>query len=111
MPDLTETGTLLISMPEIAELAGVRRPVVTTWRRRHKDFPPPAVSQAGGPLFDARAVVAWLVGSGRAEQRQIEPDLRLTATRRTPRRPRSSWSSRRWKPSPRTGHPSPTVDR
>ncbi|WP_322780514.1 hypothetical protein [Frankia sp. Cas4] len=49
MPDKTETGTLLISMPEIAELAGVQRPVVTNWRRRHRDFPPSAGGHASAP--------------------------------------------------------------
>ena len=67
----------LISMPEIAELAGVRRPVVTTWRRRHPDFPAPTETDGGKPLFDARRVVDWLVETGRAERRQIEADLRL----------------------------------
>ncbi|WP_131764896.1 hypothetical protein [Candidatus Protofrankia californiensis] len=41
MPEMTGAGTLLISMPEIADLAAVLRPVVTTWRRRHVDFPEP----------------------------------------------------------------------
>jgi len=70
-------GILPISMPEIAELAGVHRPVVTTWRRRHRDFPAPIGGDAGRPLFDARQVVDWLVGTGRAERGQIEADLRL----------------------------------
>ena len=32
---------LLMTMTDIAELAEVQRPVVTTWRRRHADFPAP----------------------------------------------------------------------
>jgi hypothetical protein len=68
---------LLISMPEIARLAGVRRPVVTTWRRRHPDFPPPDAWEGGTPLFDAGPVVEWLVTTGRAERARIEPDLRM----------------------------------
>lgn len=64
-------------MPEIAELAGVRRPVVTTWRRRYPDFPAPEEADGGTPLFDARRVVDWLVKTGRAERPQIEADLRL----------------------------------
>ncbi|MEV4759881.1 hypothetical protein AB0J86_32955 [Micromonospora sp. NPDC049559] len=67
----------LISLPEIAELSGVRRPVVTTWRRRHADFPAPVDTNRGRPLFDAGQVVDWLVASGRVERAQIEPDLRL----------------------------------
>lgn len=67
----------VISMPEIAELAGVRRPVVTTWRRRHADFPQPVRSEAGRPLFDAGEIVDWLVVTGRGERSRLEPDLRL----------------------------------
>lgn len=70
-------ASTLISMPEIAELAGVRRPVVTTWRRRHAGFPAPTGTGRTAPLFDAREVVDWLVETGRAERAQIEPDLRL----------------------------------
>jgi len=68
---------LLISMPEIAELAGVKRPVVTVWRRRYqKSFPAPVPENAGRPLFDARAVLDWLVETGRADRDVLEPDLR-----------------------------------
>ncbi|GGM65659.1 hypothetical protein GCM10011608_58620 [Micromonospora sonchi] len=67
----------LISLPEIADLSGVRRPVVTTWRRRYPTFPAPAEDDRGRPLFKAREVVDWLVDTGRAERRSIEPDLRL----------------------------------
>ena len=69
--------TDLISLPEVAALAGVRRPVVTTWRRRHPSFPAPAQVEAGRPLFKARDVVEWLVETNRAVRSTIEPDLRL----------------------------------
>src|SRR5690606_32063660 len=77
MPGMHLDGILPISMPEIADLAGVHRPVVTTWRRRHRDFPAPIGGDAGRPLFDARQVVDWLVDTGRAERGQIEADLGL----------------------------------
>jgi len=77
VPDMHVDGILPISMPEIAELAGVHRPVVTTWRRRHRGFPAPVGGDAGRPLFDARQVVDWLVETRRADRRQIEADLRL----------------------------------
>ncbi|PZG12552.1 hypothetical protein C1I95_25535 [Micromonospora craterilacus] len=67
----------LISLPEIAELAGVQRPVVTTWRRRYPAFPAPAQADRGRQLFKAREVVDWLVDTGRADRQSIEPDLRL----------------------------------
>src|ERR1022692_4417129 len=70
-------GAPLISMPEIAELAGVRRPVVTTWRRRHIGFPRPAERGIASPLFDARKVVDWLVATARADRARIEPELSL----------------------------------
>ncbi len=75
--DNTSAPPQLISMSEIAELAGVLRPVVTTWRRRHADFPNPAAHDRGRPLFHGRQIVDWLVHTGRAERDQIEPDLRL----------------------------------
>lgn len=71
---------LLISMPEIAELAGVQRPVVTVWRRRHNgSFPRPVGGDAGRPLFDAQAILDWLVATGRANRETLEPDLRQYA--------------------------------
>src|ERR1035438_2825533 len=69
MPALQRSGSapgrtaaeLTMSMAEIAQLAGVRRPVVTTWRRRHPDFPASVDGDALGLLFDARhgAGQAW----------------------------------------------------
>jgi hypothetical protein len=35
-----------VSMAEIAAMAGVRRPTVSNWRRRHADFPAPALQEA-----------------------------------------------------------------
>ncbi len=70
-------GGPLMSMRDIAEMAGVRRPVVTMWRRRHPDFPPLADGDAAHPLFDPGLVAEWLVATERAERSQIEPDLGL----------------------------------
>jgi hypothetical protein len=70
-------GAGLISMAEIAELADVQRPVVTTWRRRHGGFPQPVDGGAAVPLFDARQVADWLVTSGRAQREQVEADLSM----------------------------------
>ena len=67
----------LMSMPEIAELAHVQRPVVTTWRRRHKDFPEQAGGDAAHPLFSAREVADWLIMTGRADRDEIEPEMSL----------------------------------
>ena len=67
----------LMSMTEIAELAKVQRPVITTWRRRHRDFPAPAGGDAAQPLFYPRQVTDWLISTGRADRDQIEPELSL----------------------------------
>ena len=75
--ELLGAPALLMSMTDIAELAGVQRPVVTTWRRRHRDFPAPAGGNAAQPLFDPRQVADWLISTGRADRDQIEPELSL----------------------------------
>ncbi|WP_030955106.1 hypothetical protein, partial [Streptomyces sp. NRRL S-481] len=54
---LPETPAWRITYAEIAALAQVKRPVPTTWARRHPDFPAPVTHEDGRPLFDARAVV------------------------------------------------------
>ncbi len=54
----------LMSQREIALLARVSKPAVTTWRRRHPDFPAPVSGNHGQPLFPADAVVAWLLRTG-----------------------------------------------
>ncbi|MFJ7205220.1 hypothetical protein ACIQWR_16960 [Streptomyces sp. NPDC098789] len=51
-------------MSEIATLAGVKRPVVSTWRRRYSDFPAPVAENAGRPLFDGGEVTHWLISAG-----------------------------------------------
>jgi hypothetical protein len=61
---LSTAAARFVTMAEIAEIAQVRRPVVTTWRRRYADFPAPLRGDAGRLLFDGRAVVGWLIGSG-----------------------------------------------
>jgi hypothetical protein len=75
--ELAEAPALLMSMPEIAELAHVQRPVVTTWRRRHKDFPKQAGGDAAHPLFFAREAADWLIMTGRADRDAIEPEIGL----------------------------------
>lgn len=67
----------LMSMRDIAEMASVRRPVVTMWRRRHPDFPALAGGDAAHPLFDPEQVVEWLIATDRADRSRIEPDLSL----------------------------------
>ena len=56
----------LVGLIEIARRAGVRRPVVSDWRRRHADFPRPVAELAVGPVFWWPDVERWLVATGRS---------------------------------------------
>ncbi|GAA2364235.1 hypothetical protein GCM10010404_18080 [Nonomuraea africana] len=49
----------LVSRAELAELAGVRRPTVTTWAKRHADFPQP-VRLGDGQFFPVSGILPWL---------------------------------------------------
>ena len=68
---------LFLSLRGIADLARVKRPVPTTWRRRHQDFPRPVSGDQAEPLFDPREVAEWLVSTGRADPASIQADLSL----------------------------------
>lgn len=70
-----------ISYAEIASLAQVRRPVPTTWARRHDDFPGAVTHEGGRPMFDGRAIVDWLLvtGHGNADPRHLQAELALHA--------------------------------
>jgi hypothetical protein len=54
------TDRTVVTMTDIAELARVRRPTVSNWRRRHDDFPEPAKDNGSAPLFDAEEIARWL---------------------------------------------------
>jgi hypothetical protein len=54
----------LISMSDIVAFARVKRPVVSTWRRRHPDFPVTLSESSGRSLFDSAQVAEWLIASG-----------------------------------------------
>jgi len=71
------TPALLMTMTDIAEFAGVQRPVVTNWRRRHGDFPQPAGGDESQPLFEPREVAAWLLTTGRITSERAEQELFL----------------------------------
>jgi hypothetical protein len=92
-PILPETPAWRMTYAEIAALAQVKRPVPTTWARRHLDFPTPVAHEDGRPLFDARAVVDWLASTGRGntDARRLRAELALhtLAAWRTPALPAS----------------------
>ncbi|MHB8589378.1 MAG: N-6 DNA methylase [Candidatus Dormibacteraceae bacterium] len=53
-------STDLLSLTEIARLAGVNRSAVSNWRERYVDFPKPVSMPDSGPLYDRSEVKAWL---------------------------------------------------
>lgn len=68
----------LMTLGDIAVLARVQRPVVTTWRRRpHAEagpFPAPVARDGRQDRFDRAAVVAWLQASGRGNNPEVAAD-------------------------------------
>ncbi|MFE9658660.1 N-6 DNA methylase [Streptomyces sp. NPDC005955] len=76
---LSEPMSWRISYAEIGALAQVKRPVVTTWARRHPDFPRPVHHDGTRPLFDGREVLDWLLATGRGnvDARQLRAELAL----------------------------------
>ena len=55
----------LISMADIARLAGQSRATVGNWKRRDSDFPAEATRGPRGPLYDRTVIESWLIGKGR----------------------------------------------
>lgn len=51
----------LMTLAEIAQLAGVSRPAATNWRRRFPDFPTPVGTDPARPQFAVGQVIAWLL--------------------------------------------------
>ncbi|WP_285752084.1 hypothetical protein [Lentzea sp. NBRC 105346] len=68
----------MVTLSEIASMAQVKRPVVSTWRRRHVDFPAP-VRLDSDLRFHGHEVVDWLVtrGLGNADATQLRAELAL----------------------------------
>ena len=77
---------LLISLPDLALLTRVQRPVVSMWRRRPsrtgEPFPEPVTNDDGQDLFDASVTVDWLEAAGRGNNPQARDDLAAFATLR-----------------------------
>ncbi|GGP50247.1 N-6 DNA methylase [Streptomyces calvus] len=65
-----EFADVLVTRSDIARLAGVKRPAVSNWERRHVDFPRPVTVGAGSgevagaevERFRADEVFSWLAG-------------------------------------------------
>ncbi|GAA3450547.1 hypothetical protein [Dactylosporangium matsuzakiense] len=81
-------GVATLSLRDIADLAGVRRSVVSMWRNRpvvrgqHHPFPEPVAMVNGVEQFGRDEIVEWLGRTGRgrnAEQRLDAPTLSVPA--------------------------------
>ena len=69
---------LLMTMTDIAEFAGVQRPVVTKWRHRYPDsFPAPAGGDEARSQYDPHEIADWLLTTGRIERDRAEQELAL----------------------------------
>lgn len=69
-------------MQQVAELAGVQRPVVSVWRTRAADTadPFPAPVDPGQLVFDAEEVGSWLQATGRGNNAEAKDDAALFST-------------------------------
>ena len=55
----------LVGLTEIAQRAGVQKPVVAVWRTRYEDFPDSVADLRTGSVWLWPQVEAWLLKTGR----------------------------------------------
>lgn len=74
--------TKTLTMQQVADLAGVQRPVVSNWRRRFVDAAAPFPAPVGqsSMVFDAEEVGRWLEETGRGNNREALADAALYST-------------------------------
>lgn len=66
---------LYLTLQDIADIAGVSKPAVANWRKRHgKEFPAPveAVSSERQPKFSSDEVFAWLLANQKVTQEGLK---------------------------------------
>lgn len=51
----------LVSLKEVAEIAGVTAACACNWRKRYADFPQDLSGRNNRPLFDRGQVEAWII--------------------------------------------------
>lgn len=76
--------TMHMTLSDVAALARVQRPVVSTWRTRGArsglPFPEPARWERGRNLFDAEEVASWLAATGRGNNPNAMADVAAFAS-------------------------------
>lgn len=74
---------LTLTMPDVAELAQVKRAVVSMWRRRYANgalpFPAPVDAEAKQPRFRAVEVAAWVERRGQGNNPDFRADAAVVA--------------------------------
>ncbi|RKN08196.1 N-6 DNA methylase [Streptomyces radicis] len=60
MPKNTGSTPVVVTLAEIARIAGVGRAAVSNWRRRYESFPAPVGGTDTSPQFSLADVEAWL---------------------------------------------------
>jgi len=55
----------LVSLADLAEMAGVSRPAVSNWRRRNPDFPSPVAETGATSLFRLGDLRLWMTNHGK----------------------------------------------
>src|SRR5690242_9051956 len=72
------TGTLCMTLSDVAALAKVKRPVVSVWRQRssggQSPFPASSGQINGMELFDADDITAWLEATGLGNNPEVRND-------------------------------------
>lgn len=81
---VSTTPALVIDLAGIARLAGVQRPVVSTWRSRFATaadpFPAPIAESNGRLQFDGHEVAGWLARTGHGHNMDALKDVAVSAT-------------------------------
>lgn len=80
---MPNTSSLQLSLMDIAELAQVKRPVVSMWRKRPvagHAFPAPVATQQGQERFDAFEVADYLQATGRGNTAVAREDIAAHAS-------------------------------
>lgn len=81
IPMATQAAARRLTQADIARLAGVRRPVVTMWRKRYGSgegaFPAARGIERGVEQFDCDEVLAWLRATGRGANEYAEDEAPL----------------------------------
>ena len=74
----------LVSLPDIARLANVQRPVVSVWRTRSRGtafpFPESKLKNGAQELFASEEIIEWLQATGRGNNPEFKEDSAAHAT-------------------------------